>query len=298
MATTGGSHGGGARDRASGEGGRAARAAEAARRHERLAVEGPPALREFHERMAATQRRAEQMHQTAALMHSATADRLLRWTVRIDEIDAGALSVAAVAEAVNAVSAAVVFFVGDIGGAVAAASDETARTAQDLEFILGEGPAHEVASVGGGVTARTNLQRRWPRYGPAVAELGVHDVVAVPLLTSGWCLGALVAFNPTGGGHDGGGTHYQIVADALVHMLIQSSDPAQAAVGLIGQAGRAVDDPDLVHVAAGMVAVQEGCDVSTALALIKARAFADGAATQVVARQIVHQKLRLESPIL
>jgi AmiR/NasT family two-component response regulator len=56
------------------------------------------------------------------------------------------------------------------------------------------------------------------------------------------------------------------------------------------------DDRDLrpvVHQAAGMLCVQAGCPISDALALIRARAFADAEPVEATAMRIVSGHLRL-----
>src|SRR6516165_9087518 len=56
----------------------------------------------------------------------------------------------------------------------------------DLEIVMGEGPVH--ALPGDDTPIRVTgpaLADRWPRYGPAVTELGVQAVLAVPPLPTG-----------------------------------------------------------------------------------------------------------------
>ncbi len=56
------------------------------------------------------------------------------------------------------------------------------------------------------------------------------------------------------------------------------------------------EDRDLrpvVHQAAGMLCVQASCTIADALALIRARAFADDATVEATASQIVSGRLRL-----
>lgn len=63
-----------------------------------------------------------------------------------------------------------------------AASDATARAAHDLETALGEGAA-TAAMTGARLVhaAGRELPARWPRYGPAIGQIGIHAVTAAPL---------------------------------------------------------------------------------------------------------------------
>jgi hypothetical protein len=55
------------------------------------------------------------------------------------------------------------------------------------------------------------------------------------------------------------------------------------------------DDHALVHQAAGMVAVQLGCGAADALAVMRARAFAEDEPLDTIAADVVHRRLRMSS---
>src|SRR5215831_6587126 len=84
------------------------------------------------------------------------------------------------------------------------------------------------------------------------------------------------------------------VADALPLTLAQvarDSWPADGAVALplFGEAGF----PAVVHRAAGMVSEQCGCEITDALALLRARAFSTGRSAQEIAAGVLCGELRL-----
>lgn len=195
---------------------RARRAASIAARHEERAITGPQNLRAFHARLAKTHREAERRHRTAALVHESFADRL-----RLQGADStGVLRVfmSAVAQAAGAQAAALTFFGPDAVESLAAASDGRAKSAQDLEFALGEGPAHASVTLRRAVWARgTELSERWPAFGPAVMDIGVRELVAVPVDLSGKSLGALTVFDPHGPPGEGEQEHerLRVIAQTL-----------------------------------------------------------------------------------
>jgi hypothetical protein len=199
----------------------------------------------------------------------------------------------AVVAAIGMPSAAVILLADEQWEVVVAASDATARAAHDLEFVLGEGPAHLAAACG--QTAQvtgTALGDRWPQYGPAVARLGVRAVIAVPLLPSTG-LGAVCAYSSQPAISRDAAMAAIRIADALPPTLARVLRGSWTADGiaelpLFGEAGF----PAVVHRAAGMVSLQCGCEITDALALLRARAFSAGRPAEEIAAGILRGELR------
>lgn len=80
---------------------------------------------------------------------------------------------------------------------------ETAATAPVVEQIdrlqydtLNEGPC--LTAAADGATVRSGSlggERRWPRFGPRVGRIGVHSVVALPLMVAGRVIGVLGVYS-------------------------------------------------------------------------------------------------------
>jgi GAF domain len=198
----------------------------------------------------------------------------------------------AVVAAIGMPSAAVILLADEQWEVVVAASDATARAAHDLEFVLGEGPAHLAAACG--QTAQvtgTALGDRWPQYGPAVARLGVRAVIAVPLLPSTG-LGAVCAYSSQPAISRDAAMAAIRIADALpltlARVLRGWTADGIAELPLFGEAGF----PAVVHRAAGMVSLQCGCEITDALALLRARAFSAGRPAEEIAAGILRGELR------
>lgn len=258
---------------------RADRARKLVRRYEALADKTHDAL---YLRLADLHRTTAARQKVAAELLEAHARRTGAWAR-----DGGPqpLFMTGVAEACGTPSVAVTLVDGERNQIAVASSDPHSNTAQDLEFVLGEGPARDAVHGRCPVEAAdTGLSTRWPGYGPALRSLGIAQVVAVPLQVPGECIGALAVFDP----RPGTTTTTQVteVADALTRSVLIGQD---AVPGLFGD----VDYRAVVHQAAGMVAVQLHCQVGDALELVKARAFADGRPIGDVARDIVHGQLKL-----
>ncbi|WP_425834684.1 GAF domain-containing protein [Streptomyces fractus] len=229
------------------------------------------------------------IHRTSAERHELTA-RLLESHARRAASWARTggrppLFMTGVAEACGTGSAAVTLV--DVGRnqIATASSDEPARAAQDLEYILGEGPARDAVRERRPVVASEDvLTDRWPGYGPAAEELGIGHVLAVPLQSAGSCIGALATFGVRADAAST--TTVTQVADSLTRNVFLGAD---AVPGLFG----GIDYRAEVHQAAGMVAVQVGCRIPDALELVKVRAFADSRPIGEIAQDIVQGRLRL-----
>jgi hypothetical protein len=280
--------------RATAEHRRAERAAEIAARHEAQMATAADGMRAFHGRMAATHRQVEQQHRTAARIHTVHAGRLRRWSETLVNPQAQPGLMAAVAETLGASGAALTLFGPDGTETPAAASDPAIRTAQFLEFTLGQGPAHATVKLGRPITAAGHqMQEAWPIYGPAVEELGIYAVAAVPVAMVSATLGALTVFDPPmTPGPDL--ESFRAAAATLAVSLALTPGPADG--------GQLTDWPPMlnqadqwaaVNQAAGMVSVQCRCGITDALALIRAYAFAENRPVGQVAADIVNRTLRL-----
>ena len=262
---------------------RAASAQAAAARFGEQAASAPASFGQAYTRVVALQRRVEACHRVSARLQEQCADRLRS---RLQPVFLDAM----VAE-IGMPSAAVILLADKQWEAVVAASDATARAAHDLEFVLGEGPAHLAAARGQTVqVAGTALSDWWPQYGPAVARLGVRAVIAVPLLPPAG-LGAVCAYASQPAISKDAAMAAIRFAAALPLTLARGSWAADgvADLPLFGEAGF----PAAVHRAAGMVSQQCGCEITDALALLRARAFSTSRPAEEIAAQVLRGELQL-----
>jgi hypothetical protein len=256
---------------------RADRAEAIAERHELLAKE---AGRELHASIAETHRKTAACHRASAGLQEAFARRAAQWD---QNHRTRPRFMTGVAEACGTLSAAVTLVDADQNQLAIAVSDEQSRAAQDLEFILGTGPTRDAASVRSPlhVSGRA-IEARWPGYGEGLAALGIASVAALPLPSQNRCMGVLTVFDPRLA--PGGPAGLTDVAAALTSIVLLGPD-----AGLYGE----IDIRATLLQATGMLSEQLGRPVADALALIKARAFAEDVSIETVARQIVRGDLRL-----
>ncbi len=274
---------------------RAARAAAIAADCEARIDVSPASLRPLLVRMAALHRRLEARHLESARMQKLYAWRLGHWSFRCDPTAARPTFVGVVASAIGRRSASVTLLGRDGMESLVAASDATARLAHDVEFVMGEGPAHDVAATTRPVRVDASaLIQRWPRYGPVVADYGVGSVLSFPLRREpGGCLGALSVYDPTPAGAGDVQTASIRVADALTHTVLNVpdaiADDQVPAVPMFDEA----DFLTTVHQAAGIVSANLDCAMSDAVAMLRARSFADGLPIESLARRVIRREVHL-----
>lgn len=270
---------------------RAARAEAVAERHELLLGTVPESGEpesgepddELHAQVAARHRRTAACHRSSARLQEAFARRAAEWAVGQGKRPR---FMTGVAEACGADSAALTLVDSGHNQLAVAVSDEPSRAAQDLEYVLGEGPSRDAAAGLGPLRVTgPEIERRWPGYGPALISLGITSVAAVPLKTAhARCIGSLAVFGPPPGRAEP--DRLVDVAEALTRIVVLGPDADPELYG-------GTDHRDLVQQASGVLSARIGCSVGDALALIKARAFTAETSTESVARLILHGELNL-----
>lgn len=214
------------------------------------------------------------------------ADRLCEACVILFDVDAAAISL--VFDGANS---------GTLGS-----SGEPARTYDELQFLIGEGPCLD------SVTRRAPVlvidladpaEGRWPLYGPAMLDLDIRGVFAMPVLVAGEYVGALDLFRTQPGQLDGAQLSGAVVAAELAgaplldlldgDLSAAASDPLSNAWADLNSLSRAE-----VSQATGMLVAQLDIEPAEALVRLRAYAYATGRTSTEVARDILERRLRLD----
>ncbi|MFI9503658.1 hypothetical protein [Nocardia sp. NPDC052566] len=272
---------------------RAERSARIAAEYEAAAQLPPESMRPFRRRIAKLHRTMEARHAACARLHRLYALRLQRWH------GAGGhalrpVFMTVVAEMLRMDGAGLTLFGNDQEELLIAASDGRSHEALELELTLDEGPAREAAR---GCAVRADgveIADRWPRYGPAAAQLGIDGIVAVPLSAGTNRLGALCGFGADLRERPGQVAEARRIAEILTTSILLTVDESRTGGALHGPVFDDADYLDTVHQAVGMVAVQCRCDTETARVLLRARAFADGVRMRELASRVVRHQSRLD----
>ena len=182
-------------------------------------------------------------------------------------------------------------------------SGEPARIYDELQFLLGEGPCLDSVARRAPVVVfdlADPVNQRWPVYGPALLDLHVHGVYAMPVVVAGEYVGALDLFRNRPGSLIGEEFSAAFVAAELAAIpLLDLLDADMAA---------AVEDPESnawaelnalsraeVSQATGMLVAQLEVEPADALARLRAHAYSTGRSATEVARDIVDRRLRVEA---
>jgi hypothetical protein len=184
------------------------------------------------------------------------------------------------------------------------ASDDTARTLEDVQFTAGQGPGCDAFAIGATVLvpdlehASPSAEQDWSAFRDVARELRVRAVFSFPLHLGAASLGALTLYRGTPGE----------ISGAYLPQAVRLANACAVAVldTLVGTFGGPVavdiapDSPDHefyrveIYQAAGMVSVQLGVSIEAATLRLRSYAFASGRPIAHVARDIVRRDLRLE----
>lgn len=215
------------------------------------------------------------------------ADRLCEACVTLLGMDAAAISL--VFDGANT---------GTLG-----ASGALARECDELQFTLGEGPCLDSIEHRGPVMVgdlSNPAEARWPVYGPAMLDMRIRGVFAMPVVVAGEYVGALDLFRAKPGG---------LATEQLAGAIAAAEIAGIPLLDLMDTDLRAaIDEPGSdawtelntlsrteVSQATGMLVAQLGVEPSEALLRLRAHAYATGRSASDVARDILDRRLRLEA---
>jgi GAF domain/ANTAR domain len=186
---------------------------------------------------------------------------------------------------------------------VVAATDDTARSLEDVQFTLGVGPGCDAFATGRAVLVPelgapgSPEAGKWPPFRDAAARLGVRAVFSFPLHLGAASLGALTLYHVESGALSG---------PHLARAVRLSDAAAVAMLDMIAGlgpdtvehfAGEEVADAGFyraeIYQAAGMLMVQLGVSIEVATVRLRTHAFTTGRPIGEVARDVVVRRLRL-----
>jgi GAF domain-containing protein len=181
------------------------------------------------------------------------------------------------------------------GQGLAGAFGDFASAAQDLEFVLGEGPGIRAYSDGRPIVVDDVriADERWPLFGYRAVEIGLRSVCALPLQVGSVRLGVLCLFGDSPEAMTPEDfTSAVLVADLVTHLVLvyQSEASSESLPGALERS----DFRAIVHQATGMISAQLDCGVGEALVRLRGRAFAADRSIDEVAEELVMGRTRLD----
>jgi hypothetical protein len=186
----------------------------------------------------------------------------------------------------------------DQSGAIAAASSDAARSVEEIEFSVGEGPGTDAFRTSRPVLT-PDLERafaRWPGYVPAALATGLRATFAFPLLVGAARFGVLHLHSPQVRTLSGDDTATSLLlAELATESVLDVYSPQDGHVVPPDLPPLDQDDHrDEVYQAQGMVMVQLGTSLEGALARMRGHAFATDQRLAQVAADILAGRTRLQ----
>lgn len=183
------------------------------------------------------------------------------------------------------------------GTAVVHVSDPLGAALEELQFVLGEGPALTCSATGRAVDVpdldASAALGRWPGFVPEATRVGAASLLSVPLYVRTGFLGTATFHRRR--------QQALVVTAAVVALAAELAEriasaflttaPSVEPSSLPAQPLRE-HRPD-VHVAAGMLSVQWGVAPDQALSRLCATAFVEQSTVQQVARDVVRRRRTL-----
>lgn len=193
------------------------------------------------------------------------------------------------------------------------AAADLARTGEELQVTVGEGPSLDVLAGAGSITVDqiddAALTARWPVFAPAAVVAGIGSMAVIPMRIGAARFGAFAVYLPEPGGLDPEhGAEAITLASLALDLLVDHLGAGNGngpAVTVPGPGAAAVpgSDPTLdavidgtpeIHQATGMISIQLGVDLPTALLRLRARAFAENRRLSHLAADVVSRIVRFD----
>lgn len=180
--------------------------------------------------------------------------------------------------------------------AIAAATDATSRVRGELEFSVGEGPAHDAFAHGRPVLVPDlggPQGHAWPGYAGAGHAAGIRAVFAFPLQLGASRFGVLSMFSETPRRLDSAEVSQCHALSTLATEVLLESSAATTDGELDPDLKSALGFRSEIYQAQGMLMVTLGVPLPEALAVMRGHAFATGRKLIDVSIDIVEGRLNI-----
>lgn len=181
----------------------------------------------------------------------------------------------------GATGASMTFASADPGRTVVAASDQVADAFEQLQDVLGEGPGLQAHRDGRAVVlALGSSSQDSAMFAEEAGRTHAgHTIYALPMRPFGQAFGVLMLYTAPGRWLARSTADGQFLADAIGAAVLRYPDTDDLSQAWVPRAR--------IHQATGMLIAQLGTGPEDALALLRARAFADSISLDEMAAQVV-----------
>lgn len=175
----------------------------------------------------------------------------------------------------------------------AAYSDEIVKRADALQYELDEGPC--LAAWKQKATIRIDsmeTERRWPKWCPAAAAMGMGSALSVPLLVREEPRGAIKVYSGSPHSYDEYGEQILWMFGQQAAAVLANVQAYAEAQQIGQQLKEALQNRDIIGEAKGILMERETIDDERAFAILREISQRRNAKLRDVARKIVEEKLK------
>ena len=196
-------------------------------------------------------------------------------------------------ETVPRAAGAGVSIVDEHGRRSAGATDRRVEEADALQYELDEGPCLD-AAAGRQVVRVPDLatERRWPRWAPAAAGLGLAAAISAPLVAGETTLGALKVYATSPGDVDAHTTQLVTMFAAQAAFPVANVQSLERARRTSEDLRQALASRDVISTAKGVLMARHGIGEDAALGMLLARCGGEAGTLRQAARAVVDSAVR------
>ncbi len=167
------------------------------------------------------------------------------------------------------------------------------REVDSIQYGLGQGPCITAAREGLTVLSGSlGGDPRWPRFGGAVARLGVHSVVSLPMITADGVVGAMNVYAREKHAFDDRAAEIGEIYAAPAAVAVQNAQVLAQTQRLAARLQEALETRAVVERAVGIVLSRQGGTVTEALNRLRSISQQEHHKLALVAQSVVDEAVR------
>jgi transcriptional regulator with GAF, ATPase, and Fis domain len=173
------------------------------------------------------------------------------------------------------------------------ASAEFVKEVDRIQYSLGQGPCITAATERHTVVSGSlQLEKRWPRFGPRVAALGVHSVLSLPLISPTGTLGAMNVYAHARDSFDQRAIELGELFAVPAAISVRNAQVLAQTKRVATTLQAALTSRSVIDQALGIVISRSGCSADEAFEKIVTISKAENRKVSAVAQQMVEDARR------
>jgi len=175
-----------------------------------------------------------------------------------------------------------------------AATNPVSTLIEELQFTLGEGPCVDAYCQTNPIAENdlSGAGARWPAFTRSALDAGVRAIFGFPISVGPVCIGALSLYRDCPGSLTDDQRRSALAVAALAGRRIIALQTHAEVGEVAAEFSPMLQRCEAVHQATGMVSVQLGVSVASALLCLRARAFANDSGLTELSGDVVARRLR------